>query len=51
MAEIQAMVAQHSATAHPEPRHRAVAGAGGGAAAAAVIKLSANRDQRGFGNF
>ena len=51
MAEIQAMVAQHSATAHPEPRQRAVAGAGGGAAAAAVIKLSANRDQRGFGNF
>ncbi|WP_434615432.1 methyl-accepting chemotaxis protein [Tabrizicola sp. M-4] len=48
MAEIQAMVAQHSATPHAEPRQRAAAGGG---ANAAVIKLSANRDQRGFGNF
>ena len=46
MAEIQAMVAQHSSSAQPEPRRAAA-----GAAAASVIKLSANRDQRGFGNF
>ena len=45
MAEIQAMVARHSAP--PSAR----AETGGKSTPAAVVRLSSNRDQRGFANF
>jgi methyl-accepting chemotaxis protein len=47
MAEIQAMVARHGAPSAPQPALRAEVGA----KPASVVRLSSNRDQRGFANF
>ncbi|NBE09151.1 PAS domain-containing protein [Rhodobacter sp. CCP-1] len=52
MAEIQAMVARHSAPQpSPQPVPQPAPRADAAAKPAAVVRLSSNRDQRGFANF